>query len=94
MTLSTLPARRSAFRVGMPVQWHPETNPGMDAYRANDRGVVLAIEPYSDAKHIDMVIVLWDSLVREADPDQPISNYGRPTSSRRIRRVFVGGEPQ
>lgn len=83
-----------ALRIGMTVMWSPDANPGMGEDMANDRGRILAITPFeaTDNRRIDMVTVLWDSVVKVADPDRPCSHYGTPVASTRIRRVFYGTE--
>lgn len=82
--------RRQSFRPGTRVQRHPDTNPGLDNRAYNDRGTVQSCEPAENMAHLDLVAVLWDSVLAnltERQLDQPVSAHVEQMASTRLRRA-------
>lgn len=88
---STATIVRSAFKVGMVVQWHPDAVTGEES--ANDRGVVFKITDGLEGRH-PIVSVVWDRVLNDVPEWQQdkvrLSDLAEPIVSARLRRTFTG----
>lgn len=79
--------RRPAFRAGTAVMLHPDTNPEVDSNARSDRGRVVSCRPMDDMRHLDIVMVVWDSTMLALTPEQeelPLSHWATPHASTRL----------